>query len=692
MFVPSDEKAVMPLILRLLEVIGVWGDRKNRYRYMVVFLSYCLGILVPKVCFGYPSLEATIRGYAELILETNVFGGMLMFYLRNDHFEMLIQELRHLVVIVFRDYQSVVIQNYLIALNRRLHKYTLFFCFYMIGVCTVYCIAPLWPSYASYFRAINTPNHTTMNFNLHLEQGFYWLDNRSSIGGYSVFTAFMLPLMYACAYTGTVKVLAIFNSIKYCETVLRLVVLKVEQLPDLPTERQRLEAVSEARELHQRALRCAELLELVLQPALLTQFVLCIQIWCAMMLYFTVSGVNVKLLNMFLLFLFVSIETLGYCYLGTKLSDESINVGQAVYGIEWYTFNCRMQRNIGFMMMRSQRRVGVTAAKFCFVDMEQFGALDDDRAVLPLLLFLQGQWGFCQDTKRFRYLIFFIMYIFVMAIPKLSFGYRNQNELISSMAELIFVSNIVCGTMMLWLQYPRFVKFIDSLRTMAKLVYQDRPFSTSMEYLSGFNRRIHRSINTYCFCVMWLILFYVLAPIGTSFWMYITTQLSSAVNGTTEERMPIEFRHHMDHSFYGLQHNTYWPHYLIFTACMTPTALGVAFTVHMKVLTISSCVSYCEVLLHIVSIKIGNLAQVPLEHIHSELAHIIHLHERSLHCIAELKVILQPIMLLQFVLCVLTWCAFMLYFVVVVRSRRADFTRTIMDSKRVFSPNRGIWM
>uniref|UniRef100_A0A182G030 Uncharacterized protein n=1 Tax=Anopheles albimanus TaxID=7167 RepID=A0A182G030_ANOAL len=284
------------------------------------------------------------------------------------------------------------------------------------------------------------------------------------------------------------------------------------------------------------------------------------------------------------------------------------------------------------------------------------------------MLFLQEQLGVCQGTKRIRYLTFFAMYISVMAIPKLSFGYRNQNELISSMAELIFVSNIVCGTMMLWLQCPRYAKFIYSLRNFANLVYQDGPFSTSAEYLAGFNRRIHRSTNTYCFCVMWLILFYVLAPIGTSFWIYLTSQLSSGlavVNGTMEELTPIEFRHHMDHRFYGLQHHTYLPHYLIFTACMTPTVLGVAFTVHMKVLTISSCVSYCEVLLRIVAIEIDNLAHVPAESIHSELAHIIHLHERALQCIADLKVILQPIMLLQFVLCVLTWCAFMLYFVIV---------------------------
>ena len=99
---------------------------------------------------------------------------------------------------------------------------------------------------------------------------------------------------------------------------------------------------------------------------------------------------------MFLLFLFVSIETFGYCYLGTQLSQEvctvalkftllqlcfafsssqSINIGQALYASGWYEYDVQMRKYISFMIMRSQRRVGLTAAKFCFVDMEQFGAV-----------------------------------------------------------------------------------------------------------------------------------------------------------------------------------------------------------------------------------------------------------------------------------------------------------------------------
>ncbi|XP_061513940.1 odorant receptor 45b [Anopheles gambiae] len=78
---------------------------------------------------------------------------------------------------------------------------------------------------------------------------------------------------------------------------------------------------------------------------------------------------------MFLLFLFVSIETFGYCYLGTQLSQESINVGQALYASGWHEYDVQMRKHISFMIMRSQRRVGLTAAKFCFVDMEKFGAV-----------------------------------------------------------------------------------------------------------------------------------------------------------------------------------------------------------------------------------------------------------------------------------------------------------------------------
>ncbi|XP_053667120.1 odorant receptor 33b-like [Anopheles marshallii] len=329
----------MPLVLRLLQVIGVWDDHQYRYKYILVFVAYCFGIVIPKVCFGFPTLEASIRGYAELILETNVFAGMLMFYLRYEYFEQFVVELRSFVS-------------------------------------KAYCIAPLWSNYSGYMTAMADGNNgTTFEFSLYLEQDFYWLNTRTSVLGYSICTVFMFPLMYLCAYTGTVKTVTVFNTIKYCQSVLRIVVMKLEYMKTFPDVRHQSDALSEVRELHQRALRCAELLELVLQPLLLMQFVLCILIWGTMMLYFSVSGINVKFINMFLLFLFVSIETFGYCYLGTQLSQESINVGQALYDCNWSDFDRERKKNIAFMILRTQCQVGLTAAKFRLVNMEQFGAM-----------------------------------------------------------------------------------------------------------------------------------------------------------------------------------------------------------------------------------------------------------------------------------------------------------------------------
>ncbi|XP_052864352.1 odorant receptor 49b-like [Anopheles cruzii] len=370
---PDDETAVMPLILQLLRLIGVWGDGPVRYRFGFIFSIYFFGLMVPKLLFGYPSLEAAVRGCAELILETNVYWGTLLFVMRHDHFVALIEELQAFVKIVFRDYQPMSIGSYLIVHNYRIHKYNLVYCVGMITAVTAYCMLPIWDSVTAY---LYSGNGSTVEFHLLMEEGFYGLDHRTSFLDYWIYTAFMVPINWANAYTGAVKCLAIFDSIKYCETIQHVVVMKLEHLRGLPSlGSERVEAMAEILELHQRALRCAELLELVLQPVMLTQFVLCILIWCTMMLYFVVSGINSNLLNMMILFLYVTIETFGYCYLGTKLSEKSLEVGTALYATDWYTFDCKMQRNVRFMIMRSQRASRLTAGKFAFVDMEGFGAM-----------------------------------------------------------------------------------------------------------------------------------------------------------------------------------------------------------------------------------------------------------------------------------------------------------------------------
>lgn len=67
------------------------------------------------------------------------------------------------------------------------------------------------------------------------------------------------------------------------------------------------------------------------------------------------------------------IETYGYSYLGTELSEDAKAVGHAVYDLPWYEDSAQLQRYYRLMIQRSQQNIGVTAAKFFIVGIEKFG-------------------------------------------------------------------------------------------------------------------------------------------------------------------------------------------------------------------------------------------------------------------------------------------------------------------------------
>uniref|UniRef100_A0A182T4A5 Uncharacterized protein n=1 Tax=Anopheles maculatus TaxID=74869 RepID=A0A182T4A5_9DIPT len=396
----------------------------------------------------------------------------------------------------------------------------MFYCLYMCCVCTVYCIAPLCSNVSGYMSAMKgqANGSTAFEFNLYLEQGFYWLDNRTSLFGYCICTVFMFPLMYLCAYTGTVKVVTVFNIIKYCQVVIQAVVLKLEYLKTLRDISKCTDTLSQVRDLHQRALRCAELLELVLQPLLLMQFVLCILIWCTMMLYFSVS---------------------------------SNNVGKALYETDWIDYDGTMRKNLAFMIMRAQCRKRITLG---------------------------------DGSKRLYFPIVFTAFCTTVVVPKLVTHYSDLETFICSMAELVFVGNVNCGTMLLWLEYASFAQFIEQTTSLTK--YLITSFAVYFQSMGQF-------VNI------------------------------NETSGNLSDQHQAEFTLHMEEEFYGLEQRTNIIHYILFTSVILPMMLVTAVSVHTKLLTICCSTLYCETLLHIVTIKVDNLHRMPWEAARDELADII---------------------------------------------------------------------
>uniref|UniRef100_A0A182S4R1 Uncharacterized protein n=1 Tax=Anopheles funestus TaxID=62324 RepID=A0A182S4R1_ANOFN len=299
-----------------------------------------------------------------------------------------------------------------------------------------------------------------------------------------------------------------------------------------------------------------------------------------------------------------------------------------------------------------------------------FMALQDDRAVLPLILYLQKRVSLWSDSKRLYFPIVFVAFCITVAVPKLVTAYSDLETFICSMAELIFVGNAMCGTMLLWIEYVPFKQFIKKTTSLTKYLYRDYQLATVREYIFQFNRLIHRYTNKYCFFIAILIVFYCVAPVVTSIGVYIQS-LGTTNNGheasvnASEVLLPsVEFTLHMEQEFYGLQQRTNILHYIVFTSVILPMMFATSCSVHTKLLTICCSVRYCETLLHVLTMKVNNLHRVPKKAAHEELRDIIHVHQRTLDCIALLVTALRPVLLLQLVFCIFIWCLMMLYFTI----------------------------
>uniref|UniRef100_A0A182ILI2 Uncharacterized protein n=1 Tax=Anopheles atroparvus TaxID=41427 RepID=A0A182ILI2_ANOAO len=304
-----------------------------------------------------------------------------------------------------------------------------------------------------------------------------------------------------------------------------------------------------------------------------------------------------------------------------------------------------------------------------------FRKLQNDRAVLPLILFLQEQIGLWNESKRVRFPLIFAGYCLFVALPKLTSSYPDIPTCICGIAELIFISNVQCGGMLLWLQHDTFKPFVQELQSVADHLFLDHSMRSGKQYLIDFNHQVHRYTNIYYFNAAFFIVFYMVTPVISSIWVYFRYMVKSnfLVNGTAngtsevlmEEHQPAEFNLHMEQDFYGLEPRTNVVHYTIYTCFVLPVMIATAFTAHMKLLTTFTCASYCGAFLHLLAMKLNHLRHMPRESMPDELRDIVQTHQRTLNCIHLLVITLQPMLLMQLVFCVYIWCSMMLYFVVV---------------------------
>nr|AXY87599.1 odorant receptor 32 [Culex quinquefasciatus] len=368
-----SELEVMPFILRLMEFIGLWGPPGQIVRFLAAFGWGTMIILFPKAVLGIGSarFDAIAKGIAEFIFEGSLFVATAIFASKRIAFERLIDGLKEIFQRATNGPHSndcyVLLLRQNLSINKFVKGYTIYCCFGPF----VFCVPSLAASHFRYWTHSGNQSEPLI-FELPMEQEFYGLQIRTNFLHYHIFVLLSLFAYFVCAYFLLVKVSVHFIMIQYSSSTYRLVALRIRKMTESKevTQSELVDIV----ELHRLAYRCSTLVEQICHLPLALEFLTCILFWCLTMFYVS-NNIDFNLVNVMVLFWLSLLETFGYSYLGSKLTEQADEVGAAIYDLPWFEHSVELQRYYRLMLQRVQRPTGITGAKFFVVQLATFGSV-----------------------------------------------------------------------------------------------------------------------------------------------------------------------------------------------------------------------------------------------------------------------------------------------------------------------------
>lgn len=93
------ELQIMPTNLRVLKKVGLLGNQRNLYRFVLILSWPTLVILVPKVVFGMGSnrFDAIAKGWSEFIYEGNLIVAVTIFSTKRTYLKQMIDLLNGII-------------------------------------------------------------------------------------------------------------------------------------------------------------------------------------------------------------------------------------------------------------------------------------------------------------------------------------------------------------------------------------------------------------------------------------------------------------------------------------------------------------------------------------------------------------------------------------------------------------------
>ncbi|XP_055642893.1 uncharacterized protein LOC129779439 isoform X2 [Toxorhynchites rutilus septentrionalis] len=351
--------------LALLRSLGLWGNRRQMYKYGFLVFNIVALIILPKVVFGAgkEGFDTFVRNVAELIFEIENSVSVAIFVLRRDRFERLVAVLENMLN---RDWPEELNKD-IDEFTAQRDKFGRHYCFYILVLAIFFTLAPIVCSVVQ-LLSVDTEN----DFFLGFELDFYWLNVRTNFGHYIFYMlTFYISSVVSSALHNTLKGAVFVVLIQYGAKVFDLVSKRIDLATKIENQDDRIKELGEIVELHCLALEYVDNLEATLCFVLMNQILFCILMWCLSMLYMSDNfGPNVG--NVLILFSVLLYEITVYCINGTNLSEK---VADAIYSFPWYDEKTSVQKSAILIIQRAQKPTGITAAKFYYINVERLSII-----------------------------------------------------------------------------------------------------------------------------------------------------------------------------------------------------------------------------------------------------------------------------------------------------------------------------
>ncbi|XP_062541946.1 uncharacterized protein LOC134209944 [Armigeres subalbatus] len=373
-FDTDDITAVMPFTLWMLKILGVRGSRSDFRRYQFVVFWICFVTVGPKTFLGYrDDVDLIIRGVAEWILESIIVIKVVIIGWNRNEFEQMLVLMRTWFKKTFASSYISDEATLLAECNRAIDLFAKGYFTYCMIMVSLFNAGPMIQSTLLYLN-YDQNNSSRPEFKTHMEQEFYWLDIRTNFVHYTIYSVCAMVSYLLSSYLCAVEAVYVYSCCKCCSHMFDVIAIRLKSMASTKSTDQLSGELADIIKMHVDTFRCVQHLNDICLFAFAIQIFSCVLIWCSMAAYLT-RNVDANAVNIVVLFVVITAETCGLCFLGTQLAYKSINVQNSVYDYPWYDAPIAIRRSLLRMLQRAQKRTGITAAGFCFVDFERFGSL-----------------------------------------------------------------------------------------------------------------------------------------------------------------------------------------------------------------------------------------------------------------------------------------------------------------------------